>query len=173
MKKLLAIVLCLAMCFVFVACGDNDGKNTNWGNNNNGDTTNAVENVISENVDELNPSVQVSVPNTTQTDAQKFVDEQGEAFLSELESGFVATAGTGCSSSIVANGNGVLITIKINGVNNVTAEEKATMQSAYDASSATFSAALSSLRTEYPGISSLTINVCEEDGDLLAVISAN
>jgi len=186
MKKILAILLCLVFSLTFVACGDSDSNGAPWGaaNNTNTNEGNAVlgngivqndnvQNDVIQNDAIQNGIISNDINNVVQNDAQKFIDEQGDAFLAELESGFATTSGMGCVSTIVANGTGVVVTMKINGLNNITAAEKSQMQATYDANNATFAAALDSLQMEYPGISSLQINVCEEDGDYLAGIFAN
>lgn len=96
-----------------------------------------------------------------------FMKENGDAFLENLESGF-KVSGMTCKSSYQVVGNGLVVTICVNELNNVDSATKDAMQEAYTAMASTFDQALKMLQQEITELESLTIRVCEKDGDLLA-----
>lgn len=140
MKKLLAIILALALVFALAACGG-DSKDDNSGN--------AANPVIVE-----------------------YINKNENDLLSGMESAFATSSGMTCRSSIDVIGDGFVITIKINELDNVDSEIKETLKTAYAAMQPSFDAMLPSIQAEVPEIEYFAIKVCEKDGDLLAEIVA-
>ena len=97
----------------------------------------------------------------------EFMRENGDEFVESLESGF-ATSGMTCKSSYKVVGNGLEVTICINELNNVDSATKKAMQDAYTAMASTFEQALKMFQQEVPELKSMTLRICEKDGDLLA-----
>lgn len=103
---------------------------------------------------------------------KKYIDENGDDYLEALEYSFAASSGLTCKSDIEAVGNGFVSNIRINEFDDLPSDIKAQMQSAYDSMGSTFEGLLEDLQDECPEIEYFTINVCEQDGDIIAVITA-
>lgn len=147
MKKLLAMTLALLMVFALVACGStSDDKSNNGGSGN--------------------------VAPVVNSEIQDYIDQNKSALLSSMESSFASSSGMTCSSSIKAQGNGMIISININELDDVDSATKNTLQSTYDSMQSTFDALLTQMQSEVSSLEYFTINVCEKDGDLLATITA-
>lgn len=102
----------------------------------------------------------------------KFVDEQGDTFLSSMEYAFATSSGLSCTSSIKAKGTGFEVRININELEDVDSATKQQMQSTADAQSSTMKTALKELQKEVPELTYFKIYICEKDGDTLAVVNA-
>lgn len=100
---------------------------------------------------------------------KEYVDENGEAFLEGFEQGF-ESSGLTCTSSIKAEGNGIVITVCINELVDVTGDVKAQLQSTYDADTSAYESVLAQLQGEVPELETMTYRICEKDGDILATI---
>ena len=110
-----------------------------------------------------------SGPNAAVT---KFVNENKSELLESMEESFATSSGMTCTSDIEVIGSGIVISIKINELDNIPKETKDLMQEVYDAMSGTFEGMLSDLQKEIPEVTFMQINVCEKDGDVLATIKA-
>lgn len=142
MKKILALLLAVVMVVGLVACGNKDEDKKSGETGGNAAPAN-------------NPKIEA------------FVKEQGQAFVDGVAQGF-SGSGMTCKSSIEAKGEGVLVKIRIDGVDNISEEDKTAMQQNIDATSASLSSALASLKTAVPEIQFMELHLCEQDGDLLA-----
>lgn len=101
-----------------------------------------------------------------------YVEEYGDVLLASMEASFATTSGMTCKSTIDAVGSGIVMSININELEDIPQETKDIMQQAYDAMANTFEGMLKDLQKEAPEITYIKINVCEKDGDILAVIKA-
>ena len=135
MKKVLALVFVLVMCFSFVACEK-----------------------AAEGTD--NPAI------------VKYVDENRAELLSTMETSFAGASGMSCESNIYVEGDGFVIDIDINGMSNVDDATKELLQETYDTMDDTFDLLLANIQKELPECEYFTINVCDENGEVLAVIDA-
>ena len=145
MKKVLALTLALVMMLAFAACGGSDDSK---GDISNGDSAKEA----------ANPAVQA------------YLESAGENFTEELEAGFETSSGMECDSTVEVVGNGIVVNLNVHGLNDVPEDTKEQLQQTYDSMSETFEGILEMLQAECPECDSLTYNVCEEDGDILAVI---
>lgn len=102
----------------------------------------------------------------------KYVEDNRTELLSSMEESFATSSGMTCNSDIEVIGNGFVITIKINEMNDVPDEQKEMMQGLYDAMEPAFDQMLEEMKKELSAIEYFTIKVCEKDGDALATISA-
>ena len=102
----------------------------------------------------------------------EYVEEQGDTFLSAMESSFATSSGMTCESDMEVVGNGFVVTIKINELDELPEETKKAMQDAYDALDESFDESLEMMQTELPELEYYEVNVCEKDGDLIATIHA-
>lgn len=150
MKKLLALMMALVMMLSFVACGEEEVVQEP-----------AVDTpVIKELVKANNPALEA------------YLAENKDAFLGAMIDSFSKSAGTTCEGFVEVDGDGFVIDIHIDGFNDIPDDVKTALQEAYDTMGTSFDDALAQMQTELPELKSFTVNVCEEDGDLLAVIKA-
>lgn len=103
---------------------------------------------------------------------KEYVAENKADLLSSMEQSFAASAGLSCDSDIEVKGMGFVISLNIHGLDNVPAEQKTAMKEAYSALSGTFESALELMQKDLPELEYYQVDVCEEDGDLLASIVA-
>ena len=186
MKKMLALLLALVMVFALAACGESGSNNkeddtkataanqekepagdTNEDPEKNPEPSKDTATVPSEDapvtedpdvdepvVDEPvqgNP-VERPMPGVTDTPSAitEFVNgEQGKVFMDGFAEGFV-------------------VTICINELDNVSEEEKADMQAAYDEMAPLMGESLTMMQAEVEGLTYFCVNVCDKDGDFLA-----
>lgn len=148
MKKLIAAALAVLMVFALTACGLFDKSEP--------------ANQIGSGILQQGSSDKV----------EKYVAENKDVLISSMEASFASTSGMTCTSSIEVEGNGFIITIKINELEDIDEDTKAAMQSAYVSMQSTFDAALDTMQMEVPELEYYKVLVCEKDGDVLATIYA-
>lgn len=174
MKKLSTLILALLMVVsLLAACGGSEAPENDVTPPETTAATDPVETDPVETEPEETEPVETE-PEATQDNSAAvaaFVETYGEEFLGGLESSFAASAGSTCTSTIQAVGNGIEVRINIDGLDNVPEENKQVLQQTYDALSDSFAASLTALQTQEPAIASMTIYVCEQDGDVLATIA--
>lgn len=102
----------------------------------------------------------------------EYVNENKSVLLESMEESFATSSGMTCTSDIEVIGSGIVISIKINELEDLPKETKDMMQDVYDAMNPVFKQALDELKKEVPEVTALTIRVCEKDGDEVAVIKA-
>ena len=110
--------------------------------------------------------------NATPQDLAAWLAVNKVALLSATEESFATSAGMTCTSNIELVGTGLVITININELEDVSQETKDQLQTSYNSMSAEFEGLLAQLQTEIPQLTSLTIVVGDKDGNPLASISA-
>ena len=101
-----------------------------------------------------------------------YIAAHEDELLSGFNSSFEGASGMTVESSVEAEGNGMVITVKINELDNVPEEIKTQIATAYEALSPTFETALDDLQKELPELEFYQVKICEKDGDVLATISA-
>lgn len=102
----------------------------------------------------------------------KYVEDNRAELLSGMEQSFATSSGMTCTSDIEVIGNGFVISININEMDNIPDEQKEMMQGIYDAMGSGFDQMLEEMKKELSAIEYFTIKVCEKDGDVLATINA-
>jgi len=102
---------------------------------------------------------------------EDYVAKNKSTLIRSMEQGF-AGSGFSCDTDVEVEGAGMIFTIKINQLDDVSSTQKDLMQSSYDAMSSTFEASLKQMQTEIPELEFFEVKVCEKDGDLLATITA-
>ena len=110
------------------------------------------------------------------SDAKKvadYVDKNRSVLLSSMEQSFATSSGLTCTSSIKAEGCGIVIEININELSDVDADTKAQLQAAYDSLDSTWDSMLDEMQKELPELDYFVINVNEKDGTNLASIRAD
>ena len=103
---------------------------------------------------------------------KEYVAEHKAELLSAMEQSFTASAGLSCDSDIEVKGMGIVISVNIDGLDDVPAEQKAQMKEAYDSMSSVFESSLELMQKDLPELEYYQVDVCEEDGDLLATVVA-
>ena len=109
-------------------------------------------------------------------DAKKvadYVDKNRSVLLSTMETSFATSSGLTCTSSIKAEGCGIVIDININELTDVDANTKAQLQAAYDSMDSYWDTMFDELQKELPELDYFVINVNEKDGTNLATIRAD
>lgn len=102
----------------------------------------------------------------------KFVENNKSELLSSMEKSFATSSGMTCESDIEVEGDGFIITIKIDQLEDVDDSTKEQLQTAYDALDATFEGMLEDMQKEVEELEYYQIKVCDKNGDLLAKITA-
>ena len=168
MKKLLALLLAILMMASLVACGssdkdDKDDKKKEDSSYNDKDKDN------DEDEDEDEGKKETGKQNAS---IQSYINANKDELLESMEDSFATSSGLTCTSDIEVIGNGFVIYININELDDVDKATKDAMQDAYDALDSTFEGMLDSLKTELEEIEYFEIQVCDVDGDVLATIHA-
>lgn len=101
-----------------------------------------------------------------------YVEANREELLASFEEGIAQSAGMECTSDITVEGNGFIIDVNLEDLDDLPQETKDAMQTTYDSLDGAFDGMLDDLKTEIPEIEYFTINVNEKDGDLIASITA-
>lgn len=168
MKKLLALLLAILMMASLVACGssdkdDKDDKKKEDSSYNDKDKDN------DEDEDEDEGKKETGKQNAS---IKSYINANKDELLESMEDSFATSSGLTCTSDIEVIGNGFVIYININELDDVDKATKDAMQDAYDALDSTFEGMLDSLKTELEEIEYFEIQVCDVDGDVLATIHA-
>lgn len=109
---------------------------------------------------------------TNQQIVAEYVETNGDELLAGLEEGFTEGSNMTCRTSIQAMQCDIYVTICINELYDVSAEDKASMQAAYDSIQSTWDEALADLQKDVPQIEHLIISVRDRDDNSLAQIRA-
>ena len=170
MKKLLALLLAILMMASLVACGssdkdDKDDKKKEDSSYNDKDKDNDED----EDEDEDEGKKETGKQNAS---IKSYINANKDELLESMEDSFATSSGLTCTSDIEVIGNGFVIYININELDDVDKATKDAMQDAYDALDSTFEGMLDSLKTELEEIEYFEIKVCDVDGDVLATIHA-
>jgi len=188
MKKLLALLLAVLMVFSLTACGKKKDKDSDdetlfntQGLKNKDDSESGKyaeysvdEEYKDDDDDDYYYQNDSTLPSTsTSSSIEEYIEANKTQLLSTMESSFANSSGMTCRSDINVRGNGFVIDIYINELNNIDSSIKEQMQAAYDGMDSQFDSMLTALKMEVPGIEYFTINVRETDGDIIATITAN
>ena len=173
MKKLLAIVLTLVFCLSLVACGGDKES-----------TEDAVSDLVNSFIDDVNDTlntdsqIQASLPtnsdaeNSSAADAvAEYVAENKDDYIDGLMAGF-EESNINVTGDLIAKGTGVIFNVNFEDLDAVTADEKANVQANLDSMQASFDAVLAEMKAECAEITSITVNYCEFDGDVIGSIVA-
>lgn len=98
------------------------------------------------------------------TEVEKWVEENGD----ELAAAMNAQYGESAICTVRAEGNTIIIDMKMLGIDNTPEDQKQMMQSAFDSMIPEFEQAFAGVESELPTLEKITFNVQEEDGDSLA-----
>lgn len=99
-----------------------------------------------------------------------YVEQNYEEMISSTEESFATSSGMTCETVLDVVGNGIVLTMYINELDNLTDEQKLSVQATYDTMAASFSGLMDAMHAELPELEFYTVNVCEADGDVIAAI---
>lgn len=100
-----------------------------------------------------------------------YMNKNGDAMISSMEQGFSQSSGMTCKANYEVIGNGIVINLNINELDNVDSETKAQMQTMCDALGGSLKLLLPSMQAEIPELEYFTMNICEVDGEVVASIT--
>ena len=110
---------------------------------------------------------------SSEEDAKKVADyvaANGASLRASMEQSLGSFSGMTCTSTIKAEGCGIVMSININELENVDEVYKASMQATYDAMDIYWDTMMERFRKDLPELDYFTIHVCEKDGTKLATV---
>ncbi len=99
-----------------------------------------------------------------------YVEENYEEMISSTEESFATSSGKTCETYVDVVGNGIVLTMYINELDDLTDAQKQTYQASFDSLNASYAGLMDAMRQELPELAFYTLNVCEADGDVIAAI---
>lgn len=100
----------------------------------------------------------------------EYMEKNGDQLLSAWESMFEASGMT-CNSSWTVKGNGLIVDIRINELDDLDDEMKEQMEAGFSALESTFDGSLKDIQKDIPELEYFTMNFCEKDGDILGSVT--
>ena len=178
MKKICAFLLILGIMLSLAAClpasdkGAESSAPTSSAGTNSTPLPDSSGATLSGQNEEGEPQQSEDEIPTAERAVAAFVEANKYEILTAKESFFVTSAGYTCTSNIEAVGLGFVINLNINELEGLSREKKDALQVAYNEMSETVEQMLAEYQAELPELEYFKINICEADGDLLAVIKA-
>ncbi len=161
-KSLIALIALIVACvMVFAACGGGADKDEDKKDD---ETTVSTEDTTA--------APEVDVP-TEKTDAEKVADyvaANGNEIISAFESGFTSSGMT-CTSTVEAVDTGIVLTICLNDLVDLTDDQKSAMQSTFDQLASSLGSGFGDVQNEIPELTYIKFDFCEKDGDLVATVT--
>lgn len=170
MKKVLSLILALALCISLAACGASEKAEPT---NENPIETTAAPIETTEAPVETTAEPTEAATESAMAAIEAYVNENKAALLATMEQSFATSSGMTCTSDIAVVDNGIVITININELDNVDQATKDQLQSTYSSMDTAFEELLTELQKEIPQVEYLTIVIGEVDGDVLASLTAD
>ncbi len=99
-----------------------------------------------------------------------FMEKSGDQVISAMESSFATSSGMTCTSDWEVEGDGLILSININELEDLSQDVKDQMQDAYDSLGDMFDGALETMQKDIPELDYCKVLVCEKDGDVIATI---
>jgi len=171
MKKitsiLLSLLLAAASATMLFGCGDDDKKpaDTTAATTVESDAeeeTSAESTAPIENVPELEPNPVIAA----------YIEAHRDELITALETSVTSGSGLTCKSDIKAVGSGFVADILINELSYLDPATKKNLQSSYDALGSVFEKSLKDIQVSLPELSYFKLNVCDKNGDVIAVVLA-
>ena len=102
------------------------------------------------------------------TETEKFVKENGASFLEGFEKGLSAS-GIDSETKIEADGNDIIITCNLKGIDGIPEEAKENFKNSLGESTVnSFRKSVQPIKDQVPSLEKVIVRMCETDGDLLA-----
>ncbi len=102
---------------------------------------------------------------------ESYVEANRDQLIETVESS-ISSSGVDCTADVKAEGNNIIFNVNIKGFNDIPQETKDMLQETYDGMQSTFDASFEQMQEGIPSLESTTWNICEEDGDVMAVVKA-
>ena len=148
-KRLSCLILVVVFVLCFAACGGTEPAPAN------GSAPATGENAGTKNDPEL----------------VKLVENEGAAFEKSFEDSFGSSSGgIECDCKLSVDGTKLIVDCLVAGVDEVPEETRKEMQEAYDATAEELSEAFKPIKDEAPSLTEVILNICEEDGDVIAIV---
>ena len=100
---------------------------------------------------------------------EEYVETNEKSIISSVKKG-IAIADSDCTHSIVADGNGFTVNINLNGMDNLSQEDRIGYQAGYNSLQTVFDGMVAEWRKDLPDLGCVKFNICEKDGDIIATI---
>lgn len=168
LKKLTSLLLALMIVLSFAACSKDDDKKDDEIESKS--KTTAVD---SKDIDSYssNDSQTFSSSNSDAKKVAEYVRDNKELFESQFESSFSSSSGgIGCDCIIETSGTTIIINCNIDGIDNLTPDERAVFKEAYSQMGSISDSMLDAFQTDVPEVTDVIMNICEEDGDIITSI---
>ena len=101
------------------------------------------------------------------TEVEKAVDDQREIITNGIVSGLESQLGE-CEADIRAEGNDIIVDIKVMSLTNVSEDVKSQMQANAEAMESSLDATVEQMRNDVAELNSFTVNICDAEGNVLA-----
>ena len=105
----------------------------------------------------------------TSNKVEEYIETNKETIISSVKKG-LGNADLACTHSIVADGNGFVVNINFNDMDNLTPEDKIAYQAGYNSLRTEFENMLATWRKGFPELGYVKFNMCEKDGDIIYTI---
>ena len=126
---------------------------------------------VVEDAPTIEPTIDIDIGVDDGASVAQYIEENKADLLATFESSFATSSGMTCTSDIKVKGNGFIIDININELEDVPDETKEQIQDVYDSMGSSLDASLEAMQLEIPELEYYTINVREKDGDLVAALT--
>lgn len=101
-----------------------------------------------------------------------YLEANKESIISTFESSVASSSGLTCQAEAEVIGSGFVVTFRINELSYIGPDAKKQLQTSYDGLNSVFEASLKAMQLEIPELAYFKLNVCDRNGDLIAVILA-
>lgn len=102
---------------------------------------------------------------------ESYVESNRDELIETFNSSFSAS-GYSCETELRAEGNGMIFDVKVDALADLTDDQKALLQETYDGMSSSFDSSFEQMKEGLPSLEYVVWNICEADGDVVAVIEA-
>ena len=114
----------------------------------------------------------VSTDSVNDPQLEKLIETDGDAFEKNFEDSFSSSSGgLTCDCKLSVDGTKLVVDCLVEDIDDVPEETKAEMQTAYDAAKGELSEAFKPIKDEAPALTEVVMNICEEDGDVIASVN--
>ena len=154
MKRLLAVLSCMAICLSFAACGakddSSDEKSESKASVESSEITESKDEASSENAAEGKT-------------AQDYIDENKETFDVLIDN----MKGTGQELKVIARGNSLVYSFKYSGEIKDPEAEKTNLNNMFEVQNEAYKQIFNSLKADIPSIESFIIEYLDKDGNVI------
>lgn len=102
---------------------------------------------------------------------ESYVDSHRDELIENVQT-TMSSSGVECTADVKAEGNTMIFNVNIKGFNDIPQETKDLLQDTYDGMQSTFDESFAQMQEGLPTLEATVWNICEEDGDVMAVVEA-